>query len=143
MSNHQLIFPMLAMVLLTFSVLIRMFLARKKLVAKGHIDPTFFKLYQGATEPEASAKLARHFANLCEAPVLFYICCVAALALNVTGFAFLLLAWVYVAMRVVHTFIHTGRNRIWPRVYAYFASWLVLLSMWFLLAFQAIQSAQA
>lgn len=112
MNNHQLVFPMLAMVLLSFSVLVRLFRARSKLVGEGKIKLSFLLVYQGEAEPEQSAKLARHFSNLYEAPVLFYVCCVAALALNVTGSVFLLLAWAYVATRVVHTFIHTGRNRI-------------------------------
>ena len=125
------------MVLLTFSVLVRLFRARTKLVREGKIKPSYFLVYQGGAEPDESAKLARHFTNLHEAPVLFYACCAAALALDVSGGVFLLLAWAYVAARVVHTFIHTGRNRIWPRVYAYFASWLVLLSMWIFLAFSS------
>ena len=125
------------MVLLTFSVLVRLFRARSKLASEGKIDPSFFSIYQGDAEPEASAKLARHFTNLYEAPVLFYACCLAALATNVTGTPFLVLAWAYVLARTAHTFIHTGKNKIWPRVYAYFSSWLVLLSMWFLLAFRA------
>lgn len=137
MSPNLLVFPMFAMVLLTFSVLIRMFRARTRLVREGQIDPSYFLIYQGQGEPEASAKLARHFTNLHEAPLLFHVGCVAAMALGVTGVVFLVLAWAYVATRVVHTVIHTGRNRIWPRVYAYLSSWIVLLSMWVVLAVQA------
>jgi hypothetical protein len=49
----------------------------------------------------------------------------------------LTLAWLYVAIRVVHSVIHTGANPIYPRLTAYFASWLVLLAMWVLLAMRA------
>lgn len=138
MNNYQLIYPMFAMVLLTFYILVQLFRMRSKLVGEGKIDPSFFSIYQGQPEPESTAKLARHFTNLHEAPVLFYVCCLAALIVNLTGIFFLLLAWTYVATRLIHTFIHTGSNKIWPRVYAYFSSWLILLSMWVLLVVRVI-----
>ena len=40
------------------------------------------------------------------------------------------LAWAYVAARVLHTWIHLGRNRVRHRLRAYFASWLVLAALW-------------
>jgi hypothetical protein len=98
---------------------------------------TYFKVYQGDPEPEASAKLARHFSNLFEAPVLFYAACIAGMVLHMAGVLFLALAWIYVALRVVHTVIHTGANPIYPRLTAYFSSWLVLLVMWGFLAMRA------
>lgn len=132
-NSDPLVFPMFALVLLTFSVLFRLFRLRSKLVADGKIDPAYFSVYQGEQEPTASAQLSRHFTNLYEAPVLFYVCCLAAIATKATGLAFLLLAWCYVGARAIHTFIHTGRNDLWPRIYAYFSSWIILLAMWLLL----------
>lgn len=93
-----------------------------------------FRLSLGPTEPETSLKLAPHFANLFEAHVLFYVCCLAALANGATGLPFLVLAWLYVLIRIAHACIHTGDNRLIPRIYVYFSSWIVLLSMWTLLA---------
>jgi len=135
MNSAFLVYPMFAMLLLTFSVLVRLFRARTKLVDSGEIKPDFFKVYQGSPEPEASAKLARHFTNLFEVPVLFYVGCLAAMATQVTSTAILVLAWLYVLARIIHTWIHTGSNNVWPRVYAYGASWIILLSMWGVLAF--------
>ncbi len=100
MDSNQLIFPMFAMVLLTFSVLARLFFARRKSVAEGKVNPEYFKVYQGGAEPEASAQLARHFANLFEAPVLFYAACIAGIALHMAGALFLVLAWAYVLLRL-------------------------------------------
>jgi len=135
-SNFQIIYPMFAMVLLTFSVLIRLFRARVRAVADGKTEVKYFRVYQGAGEAEESAKLARHFTNLYEAPVLFYACCLAILLTGISDIVMLVMAWSYVALRVVHTFIHTGRNRIGPRARVYFASWIVLLAMWLLLVFR-------
>lgn len=137
MDANQLIFPMFTMVLWTFSIVARLFFARSRSVAEGKVNPQYFKVYQGGSEPEASAQLARHFANLFEAPVLFYTACVAGIALHMAGALFLGLAWAYVLLRVIHTFIHTGANKLYPRIGAYFSSWIVLLAMWVVLAMRA------
>ena len=137
MADGRLIYPMLAMVLLTFSTLVRLFLARRASVAEGVVSASYFKVYQGSTEPEASAQLARHFTNLFEAPVLFYAACISAMAIHATGTPFLALAWLYVLLRIAHTYVHTGKNVLNSRILAYFSSWLVLLAMWTLLAITA------
>jgi hypothetical protein len=136
-ADGRLIYPMLAMVLLTFSTLVRLVLARRASVAEGVVSACYFKVYQGSTEPEASAQLARHFTNLFEAPVLFYAACISALAIHATGTPFLALAWVYVLLRITHTYVHTGKNVLNSRILAYFSSWLVVLAMWTLLAITA------
>jgi hypothetical protein len=136
-ADGRLIYPMLAMVLLTFSTLVRLFLARRASVAEGVVSAAYFKVYQGSPEPEASAQLARHFTNLFEAPVLFYAACISAMAIHATGTPFLALAWVYVLLRIAHTYVHTGKNVLNSRILAYFSSWLVLLAMWTLLAITA------
>lgn len=137
MADSRLIYPMLVMVLLTFSTLVRLFLARRKSVIDGAVSPAYFKVYQGGAEPEASAQLARHFANLFEAPVLFYAACISAMAIHTTGTPLLALAWAYVLLRIAHTFVHTGKNVLNSRILAYFSSWVVLLAMWTLLAIAA------
>jgi hypothetical protein len=135
--DGRLIYPMLVMVLLTFSTLVRLFLARRASVVAGAVSATYFKVYQGGAEPEASAQLARHFTNLFEAPVLFYAACISAMAIHATGTPFLALAWTYVLLRVAHTYVHTGKNVLNSRILAYFSSWFVLLAMWALLAIAA------
>ncbi len=124
------IYPMFAMVLLTFAVLIKLFRARVRAVREGLVPVTYFRLYQGQAEPEFAAKPARHFANLFETPVLFYVVCLAAMITHFTGMAMQVLAWAYVGARLVHAFVHLGANRIGKRARAYFVSWLILLGMW-------------
>ena len=84
---------MFAMVLLTFAVLMTMFRARVRAVREGKVSATYFRIYQGEVEPESTAKPARHFANLFEAPVLFYAVCLAAMITHFTGAAMQVLAW--------------------------------------------------
>ena len=78
----------------------------------------------------ADTRAADNYRNLFEMPVLFY------LALVVTAIAGLVtplslgLAWAYVALRVVHSAIHCGYNRVMHRFYAFLASNLVLWALW-------------
>jgi hypothetical protein len=130
MRDHSLVYPMFAMVLLTFSIVVRLFRARTASVASGAVTSGYFKTYQGGSEPAASAQLARNFSNLFEAPVLFYAACVAALALQLQGPVIPGLAWSYVVLRAVHSYIHTGRNKLKARILAYFLSWIALLLLW-------------
>lgn len=129
----SLIYPMFAMVLLTATVLVVLFRSRVQAVRDNRISAQFFRVYQGETEPESTAKPARHFTNLFEAPTLFYVACLAAMVTGQTGITMVVLAWAYVAARVMHAWVHLGGNRIRLRIRAYFAGWLLLLAMWLLL----------
>ena len=130
MSNDAIVYPMFAMVVLTATVLVIMFRSRVRAVRENALTSAYFRVYQGGTEPDYAVKPARHFINLFEAPTLFYAACLVALATRATGPAILALAWVYVAVRVVHAWIHIGHNRLRHRIRAYAASCAVLLALW-------------
>ena len=127
---YALIYPMFAMVLLTGFVLVRLFRSRVGAVKAGQLAASYFRLYQGAVEPETTAKNSRHFSNLFEAPTLFYAVCLAAMVAQQASISMLVLAWAYVTARIVHAAIHLGPNRLRHRIRAYFISWLVLGAMW-------------
>jgi hypothetical protein len=139
MRMSSLIYPMFAMVLLTATVLVILFRSRVRAVRENRISVTYFRIYQGEVEPESSAKPARHFSNLFEAPTLFYAACLAAMVTGQTGTTMVVLAWTYVAARVAHAWIHLRGNRLRLRIRAYFGGWLVLLAMWIVLAVGAAQ----
>ena len=130
MNPYVLVYPMAAMVLLTFAVLVRMVRGRFAAVKDGVVDARFYKTYQGADEPRAAAQNTRHFVNLFENPVLFYAACVVAMVTGQGTGIIVWLAWAYVASRVVHAVVHLGSNKIPPRMAVYGVSWLLLLAMW-------------
>jgi hypothetical protein len=101
------------------------------MVREGLAPVSYFRTFQGSLEqPEFTVKPARHFTNLFEAPTLFYVACLTAMVAGVTGTAVVALAWGYVAMRYLHTYIHLGSNRVRHRMRVYFASWLFLVILW-------------
>ena len=130
MRTLSLVFPMLAMVLLTFAVAVALFRARMRSVREGLVPITYFRTFEGATEPEFLVKPTRHFINLFEAPVLFYAGCLAAMVTGATGPWAVVLAWGYVAARIVHAAIHLRSNRLRWRMRAYLVSWICLLALW-------------
>jgi hypothetical protein len=128
---------MLALVLLTFGVLVVLFRSRVRIIREGLAPVSYFRVFQGSLEPEFAAKPARHFTNMFEAPTLFYVGCLTAMVTGVTGTVVLALAWGYVALRCAHAYIHLGGNRVRHRMRAYFTSWLLLLAMWIYIAAMA------
>jgi hypothetical protein len=133
--NFELVYPMVAMVALTFFMLVAMFRSRVGAVKAGEADAGFYKTYQEGKEPRATAAYSRQVVNLFESPTLFYAACMTAMITGQTSTAMLVLAWAYFALRVLHAYIHTGSNKLSPRIRVYFASWLVLLAMWASIAF--------
>lgn len=133
MITGNLILPMAAMVFLTVIVLTTLFRRRVRAVRSQQVSLSYYSTYQGATEPEFAAQASRHFSNLFEAPTLFYIACLAAMASQRVTTLFVALAWGYVVARYVHAYVHLGSNRIGNRVRIYFASWVILVVMWIVL----------
>ena len=130
MNQYALVFPMLALVLVTFGVAVMLFRARVRSVRDGHTPVSYFRVFQGSPEPEFLAKRTRHYANLFETPVLFYAACLAAMVVGAGGPVTLTLAWGYVAARLIHAWIHLGSNRVRYRLWAFLAGWICLLALW-------------
>lgn len=131
MADFRLVYPMLAMVLLTFGVAVILFRARLRAVREGHTALSYFRTFAGpAPELEYLAKPTRQFANLFEVPTLFYAGCLAAMVVGATATTGLVLAWGYVAARLAHAWVHLGGNRVRYRLRLYLASWIFLLALW-------------
>ena len=71
-----------------------------------------------------------NFSNLLEVPILFYILGVLLVALDINNSVILILAWCFVALRIVHSVIHITYNHPKHRFYAFLTSSLIVLAMW-------------
>lgn len=128
------IYPMYAMVLLTFVTGLVTLRGRVRAVKSKAISIKYFRAMQGPEPvPDYAAVPARHFVNLFEVPVLFYAACFAAMILQLNGFVMTLLAWSFVACRVAQAIIHMTYNNIRHRMTVFFLGFLVVLTMWTLL----------
>lgn len=139
MTDVRLVFPMAAMVLLTYAVSIVMVRRRFGAARAGEVKVSNFKVNRFDEDvPLPMLQAGRNYINLFEAPVLFYVACLAAIAGGLSNTTLVAMAWGYVATRVVHTIIHLGGNNVMTRLRAFALSLLVLAAMWIYLVFRAI-----
>lgn len=129
------LYPMFALLLLTLGVAIYLLTLRTLAVRRREVSMSYFRLYHSAEPPPAKLIAAsRHYDNLFQVPVLFYLACITALVLGVQGP--LALAWGFVALRLIHTLIHLSYNNVLHRFLAFMASNLLLIAIWVTLAMQ-------
>ena len=133
-SRHAILFPMLALVLLTMAVGIVMYRRRVAEMRAKRIPPQAV-----ATATQMAARLsdtcaADNFRNLFETPVLFYAAVLTIYAAELTSPLYVTLAWVYVVLRLVHSAIHCTYNKVMHRLSVFMATLLALLLIWGLIA---------
>jgi hypothetical protein len=83
-----------------------------------------------AAWPDDVRRISNNAQNQFETPILFFVLCGVATYIGETGLLMALLAWAYVATRLVHTFIHTTANRVQHRFAAFATGVVVLVLMW-------------
>ncbi|MGH2898784.1 MAG: MAPEG family protein, partial [Solirubrobacteraceae bacterium] len=130
-----------ALFALTIFVLMRLRSMRFAAVRGGDVGVGFYRAFQDGSEPEALRVVSRHFVNLFEMPVLFYVGVIMTyITHNVSGWM-IGCAWAYVALRFAHSFVHLTSNDVRVRVGLYFASATVLGVMWATLLVDLLRSA--
>jgi hypothetical protein len=126
----NMLYPVFALSGLTLILMIRLGILRYFAVKSGSIDPRFFVVYRGYDEPEKLAVHSRHIANLFETPLLFYVICIVAFVTEQTGPVLLALAWLYVALRFAHSYVHLTSNVVLRRFRVFILSLLTLVILW-------------
>lgn len=132
MPQEMIFAPMGAMALLTFVVLGFIPARRFRAAFAGRVTADDFKFGESAAVPGDVSIPNRNYMNLLELPTLFY---VAGLMYYVAGRVdqtALVVAWVYVALRAVHSAIHLSYNNVRHRLVAFALSNFVLLAFWVL-----------
>jgi len=132
--QHAVFLPALAMVALTIAVWLRMYATRIGEMKRERIHPQAV-----ATSAQMAARLsdtraADNFRNLFELPVLFYLALVVAAMTAQASTTVLALAWIFVALRVLHSWIHCTYNKVMHRFKAYLAGGVALWALWAVLA---------
>ncbi len=89
---------------------------------------------RNADWPEPARKVSDSFHNQLELPLYFYVVVILALVTRQADLAFVVLSWLFVALRYLHAFEHTGRNKLRARFGLFAAGAIVLLALWLYLA---------
>jgi len=141
-ASNLILYPVFAMFALVIFVLMRMRSMRFAAVRNREVDVRFYRAFQEGSEPEPLRVISRHFVNLFEMPVLFYVGVIMTyVTQNVSGWM-VGCAWTYVALRYAHSFVHLTSNNVPVRVSVYFASNAVLLVMWATLLVQLLRAGE-
>jgi len=136
--NTAIVLPVIALVLLTAVVWTRLYVERIRELRQRRIDPQALATSASAGQTMQRVQASDNFKNLFEVPVLFYaLCAVLASAQHVSAF-FVIGAWVYVALRYIHSFIHLTYNRVMHRFAVYVLSTVILFVLWGVLAVQVL-----
>lgn len=125
----NILYPAAALFAITATVVFRLAYQRLGAIRRGEVAPGYFRDFRG-DEPGASQVTARHLRNLFEAPVLFYVIVVIAFVTGQSGWLIVTLAWLYVALRAVHSWVHLTSNVVLLRFRLFAVSWIVLIVLW-------------
>ena len=135
----HILFPIVAMVVLVVFMVVRLFRSRVRALRRRNISIRFYELYQGSEEPDELRALSRHFANLFELPILFYVACIVAYVSVQVDLLLVLLAWLFVVSRYVHSYIHLTSNIVIHRFRVYGIGLAVLVLMWLTLTIHLVK----
>jgi hypothetical protein len=140
MATQAIWWPAVAMAALTFAVWWRMYAVRIGQMRRERIHPQAVATSAQATARLTDSAAADNFRNLFELPVLLYLALAIAASAGVGNGAVLVLAWLFVALRVVHSAIHCSYNRVMHRFLAYAAGAMVLWVLWAVLAWRLLSA---
>lgn len=129
------LWPMVALVALTFVVTVQMYRRRVAEIRARRIPLGSIATSRGMTALEDVAA-ADNLRNLFEMPVLFYVACLTLALVGADGPLLVGLAWAYVALRALHSAIQLGGNRVRWRFYAFAASTATLLAIWLMVVLE-------
>jgi hypothetical protein len=124
----SLIPPVLALIGWTFVMWVWLYATRIPAMRAARIDLEAVSRTGAKLDlPPAVSRVADNYSHLHEQPTVFYALALAAqLGMAVDGIS-VALAWGYVGLRVVHSFVQATRNVIIVRFFVFAAASLVLL----------------
>ena len=133
MTVQAILAPVFALVLLAFVLLVAMGRARVAAVRSGEV-----RLGKGSPRgfgwPEKAAKVSDCFHNQLELPIFFYLVVTLGLVTKTADLVFVVLSWIFVALRYIHAFEHVGVNKTARRFNLFLSGFLVLAVLWIWLA---------
>ena len=135
MMANNLFWPAVAMALLTCVVWVRLYAERIPEMQRRKIHPQKLALSAQREALLEDTRASDNFKNLFELPVLFYLALFVAHSSGQVGSTVVLLAWLFVVLRWLHSGIQCTYNRVMHRFTVYVIGAVVLWLLWALLAF--------
>jgi hypothetical protein len=137
MSVQAVLLPLFVQVTLTFILGFWMAYLRTTALRSGIVAPRQIALRE-PNWPTHPTQVANAFHNQLELPVLFYVLTILVLITHHGDLLFVVLAWIFVLLRIAHAFIHVTDNRLEQRGFAFIVGALVLAVMWLIFMFRIL-----
>lgn len=135
MKQNLIFWPMIIQAFVSLWLYIPMFRARIGSIKSGAASAHDFKLPK-QNEPGNIAHLGNAVSNQFELPVLFFAACIAAHSAQLVDLPLLILAWIFVIIKSVHSLVHASINRLRHRFRLFAMSFFVMVFMWIWFAIQ-------
>jgi hypothetical protein len=133
MTVQAILAPLFVLVALTFVLLAWMGSVRVAAVRRGEVRVKDIALGQSNWPPRVQ-QISNCFHNQFQLPMLFYVLTVLALFLRKADLLFVVMAWIFVLLRIVHAAIYITSNHVGHRFQAFAAGMIVLLLIWVVFA---------
>ena len=132
MNQDLILWPLAAQVLLVLLLFVRLGQVKERARAAGLIDPAVTALDNDAW-PDEVRKVANNIRNQFQVPVLFFVLTLALFARGSVDLLALAIAWLFVASRLVHSYIHIGSNYVPNRTRVFTVGVLCVFALFVLL----------
>ncbi len=140
MSVQAVLLPLFVEVALTFAIGFSMAYGRIAAVRAREVHPRDIALRE-PNWPKHLLQLQNAFLNQFELPVLFYVLTILVLFTKTADLAFVILAWVFVVLRLAHAYVHLTSNRVSRRALFFLTGAAVLCVMWVIFAVRILIAA--
>jgi hypothetical protein len=128
-SIQFVLLPLFVEVLLTFGVMFGMMYFRTSSLQRGETRLRDIALRE-PNWPVRATQFGYAFANQFELPVLFYVLTILEIVTRHADLLFVLLAWIFVVMRVLQVWVHVTNNNVRVRGAFYGVGAIILVTMW-------------
>jgi hypothetical protein len=133
MTIQMVLLPVFVQVALTFGLLFWMAWARTGSISRGETKMGDIALGQSAW-PAKPTQISNCYDSQFQIPLLFYVLVILAWITRHADLIFVVMAWIFVLLRIAHAYIHTISNHVPTRFRAFAAGVAVLLIMWIIFA---------
>ena len=137
MSIPAILAPVFVLVALTFALNVWMGVSRTSSIRRGEVKIRDIALGE-RNWTKQTQQVANAFHNQFELPVLFYVLVVLSVITRQADLLFVLMSWLFVALRVVHAYIMVTTNYVPRRAQVHFAAMIILCLMWIIFALRVL-----
>lgn len=137
MSIQAVLLPLFVLVLLTFVLGFWAAYLRVQAVRSGEVRPRDIALREPNWPPRV-LKVLYAFLNQLELPLLFYVLTILAWITKQADLLFVVLAWIFVVLRILHATVHVTSNHLGKRAILFIAGAVVLSVMWLIFALRIL-----